>query len=324
MRLIDSFGRQHTYLRISVTDRCNYRCVYCMPPEGLKWKPKQNLLRYEELARLVHIFSELGINHIRITGGEPTIRSDIVRLISAISQIQGISDIAMTTNGHTLPNLAQPLAAAGLKRLNVSLDTLQADKFQKVTRGGSLKRVLEGIKQAQQYGLHPIKINTVMLRGFNDNELFDLINFCVSNNLELRFIEYMPFEKRWHQSIPEKDIRKKLNKKYNLLPIRRGTGVGPAKNYRLQQNGLKIGFISPLSKKFCSDCNRLRLTADGHLRTCLAHEDTPSLKDYLRRSVPDLEIANAIRRMVFGKPEGHFCEIENGKLFEGVMTQIGG
>lgn len=323
--LQDSYGRVHTYLRISVTDRCNYRCVYCMPADGLSWLPRAELLRYEELARIVAVFQRLGVNRVRLTGGEPTVRKDFVDLVAALGQL-GLDDLAMTTNGHTLESLAPRLAAAGLRRVNVSLDTLDPDRFARLTRGGDLARVLAGLDAARAAGLTPIKINAVILRGENDHELPELVEHFArhARDTSLRFIEYMPFEERWHQSVPCKELRDRLSERYTLVPDRATAGVGPARCWRIAENGLSVGFISPLSEHFCATCNRLRLMADGHLRTCLAHEDTPSLRDLLRGGATADELERAIRGMVYGKPSGHDCEIDGGVPFQGVMTGIGG
>ena len=326
--LADSFGRIHTYLRVSVTDRCNYRCVYCMPEEGMNWRPRSEILSYEEIARAVYVFAGLGIRAVRLTGGEPTLRSDICDLVAALSQIEGIDDLAMTTTGHTLERLAPRLAAAGLRRINVSIDSLQPERFRTLTRGGSLERVLAGIAAAQAAGMRPVKLNAVLLRGHNEDEIFDLIEFCAAtpDTLELRFIEYMPFEARWHECVPAHEVRDVIATRYALVPDEEGhkVGRGPARDWRIPALGVRVGFISPLSHRFCEGCNRLRLQMDGHLRTCLAHEDTPSLRDLIRGGASDAALEAAIRQMVLGKPDGHHCEVEGGTLFEGVMTGIGG
>jgi cyclic pyranopterin phosphate synthase len=325
--LEDSFGRVHTYLRVSVTDRCNYRCVYCMPEEGLTWMPREDILGFEEIARLVRIMAGMGISKVRITGGEPTLRTDIIKLVEALRAIDGIEDIAMTTNGHTLAKLAKPLADAGLNRVNVSIDTLDPAHFGRLTRGGKLDRVLAGIVAARVAGLVPIKLNAVILEGENSDQIFDLVDYCAADaaDTELRFIEYMPFEERKFKSVPAEVLRETLRKRYTLEALSPpGRRDGPATHVRLKQNGLKLGFISPLSEHFCASCNRLRLMTDGHLRTCLAHDDTPSLRDLMRAGLTDSQLEEEIRAMVMGKPSGHDCQITGGTLFEGVMTSIGG
>ncbi|MDG1481698.1 MAG: GTP 3',8-cyclase MoaA [Myxococcota bacterium] len=326
MALTDKYGRVHTYLRVSVTDRCNYRCVYCMPAEGMSWVPRKELLTYEEIARIVRVFADLGIRQVRLTGGEPTMRADITQLIAALKATPGIDDLAMTTNGHTLPRLAPALAAAGLTRLNVSIDSLRPDRFAALTRNGNLERVLAGIEAARTAGLTPIKLNAVLLAGENDDEIFDLVEYAAAaqGDLQLRFIEYMPFEARWHRCVPAAEVRRRLATRYTLTRTPDKIGGGPSREWRIAENGLNIGFISPLSHKFCDSCNRLRLMVDGHLRTCLAHEDTPSLRDIIRKGATDAALAASIRTMVLGKPDGHHCEVDGGEVFEGVMTGIGG
>ncbi|MFT5681354.1 MAG: cyclic pyranopterin phosphate synthase [Myxococcota bacterium] len=326
MPLTDQYGRVHTYLRVSVTDRCNYRCVYCMPAEGMSWVPRKELLTYEEIARIVRVFAGLGIRQIRLTGGEPTMRSDITQLIATLRDIPGIDDLSMTTNAHTLARLAQPLVEAGLTRLNVSIDSLKPDRFAALTRGGDLKRVLDGIEAARAAGLTPIKLNAVLLAGENEDEIFDLVEYAAAadGDLQLRFIEYMPFEARWHRCVPAAEVRRRLATRYTLATTPDKIGGGPSREWRIAENGLRVGFISPLSHRFCDTCNRLRLMVDGHLRTCLAHEDTPSLRDLLRQGASETELADSIRLMVLGKPDGHHCEVDGGEVFQGVMTGIGG
>lgn len=323
--LTDGYGRVHTYLRVSVTDRCNYRCVYCLPEEGMVWTPRAELLRYEEIVRIVSVFVEMGLERVRLTGGEPTVRRDLVRLVSGLSGL-GLRDIAITTNGHTLSALAPRLKDAGLTRVNISIDSLRPERFARITRGGDLARVLAGIERCREVGLTPIKLNVVILRGENDDELDDLVSWCAEHARDtvLRFIEYMPFEERWHQSVPSRELRARLEERYTLIPDRSSAGMGPARYWRIAESGLQVGFIAPLSEHFCATCNRLRLMADGHLRTCLAHEDTPSLRDLLRGGASDEELARAVRLMVYGKPSGHDCQVEGGTVFEGVMTGIGG
>ncbi len=327
MALQDNFGRTHTYLRISVTDRCNYRCVYCMPEQGLQWVPRSELLRYEEIARIVRIMAKQGVQKVRLTGGEPTMRADIISLVEAVSSVPGISDVAMTTNAHTLETLAQPLADAGLNRINVSIDSLVPEQFKRLTRGGSLMRVLRGLDAARSAGLTPIKLNAVILEGQNENEIHNFIHHFsqYADDTELRFIEYMPFEERRYKSVPAATLRTAIRENWTLEHDgQRCQTDGPATRYRIAETGLRVGFISPLSEHFCATCNRLRLMANGHLRTCLAHEDTPSLRDIIRQGHSDATLEEAILAMVLGKPSGHDCGIEDGKLFEGVMTAIGG
>lgn len=323
--LVDAFGRVHTYLRLSVTDRCNFRCIYCLPAEGMPWMPREEILSFEEMARLVTVFSEMGIRRVRITGGEPTLRKDLVDLVRLLSDL-GLDEIALTTNGLKLETLAEPLSSAGLTRLNVSLDSLDEGCFSELTRGASLERVLRGIRAAWEAGLTPVKINAVLLRGKNDHEVMRLVEYFEreAHRTELRFIEYMPFEARWHQSVSAAELREEIGKHRLLEPVPRDRAGGPAETYRIAESGLKVGFISPLSERFCASCNRLRLMANGHLRTCLSDDGTPSLRDLMRQGLSNEELETAIRAMVSGKRESHGCTMDGGVPFEGVMTRIGG
>jgi GTP 3',8-cyclase len=323
MSLVDGLGREHTYLRVSVTDRCNFRCVYCMPADGFESMPRDELLSYEEIARLVRIFAGMGIQRVRLTGGEPLIRRDLERLVHELGQIPGITDIALTTNAHRLAGCAEELAASGLTRINVSLDSLDPERFSKLTRGGKLAKVLAGIEAAVAAGLTPVKINAVVLAGENEDELFDLVEYFKGPEYVLRFIEYMPFEARWHSCVPTRELRKRLKERWDMEPLGDRLGDGPAVNWQLS-NGARVGFISPMSEKFCSTCNRLRLMADGHLRTCLSDDGTPSLRDFVRSGSTDEQIEQAIRAMVLTKREGHNATEEGGTPFEGVMTRVGG
>lgn len=325
MSLIDSFGRTHTYLRISVTDRCNFRCIYCLPSEDIAWTPKADILRYEELARLVHIFAQLGIQKIRLTGGEPTMRADICSLVASLSQTKGIQEVHMTSNGYTLPKLAAPLYEAGLRHMNISLDTIDPQVFHTMSRGFSINPVLQGIEKALSMGLS-LKINAVILKDINEDSVFPLIDFCSDKHIPLRFIEYMPFEARWHQCITSEEIQNRISQRYALQHSHssKSSHSGPAQEFYLREKHLRLGFISPLSNRFCASCNRLRLSAKGELRTCLAHEDAPSLGSLLRSNASDHDISTHIQKQVSGKKEGHLCDVDTGTPFQGIMTQIGG
>ena len=287
--------------------------------------PKASLLTYEETARLVRVFADLGIRRVRITGGEPTLRKDLVDLVRLLDSFE-LDEIALTTNGLRLPELAQPLAKAGLTRVNISLDSLKPERFAKLTRGAPLQKVLDGIQAAWDAGLSPVKINAVLLRGENDDEVEDLVRFFEkeAHRTHLRFIEYMPFEARWHKSVPAAELRERIGAIRTLEAVGRDRSGGPAEAWRIAESGLHVGFISPLSERFCSSCNRLRLMANGHLRTCLSDDGTPSLRDLLREGKSDSELSSAIKTMVSGKRESHGCTIDSGTPFEGVMTRIGG
>jgi GTP 3',8-cyclase len=327
--LVDRFGRRHTYIRVSVTDRCNYRCTYCMPAEGLDWMPKDELLTYEEVVRVVRVLAGMGIERVRITGGEPTVRRDLDALVAGLGAIPQITDLAMTTNGHLFARRAAAYARAGLDRVNISLDTLDPDQFRAVTRGGDLQRVLDAIEAARAAGLTPVKINAVMVRGENDHQLEALVDFFSphAETTQVRFIEAMPFsgavDRRTHLSAGE--LRRRLAARWTLEPVARRVGGGPAKTWRIAETGLVVGFISPITEHFCDSCNRLRLMADGHLRTCLSREPAPSLRDLIRGGVDDATLSHAIRLQVWGKVPGHEAHLDRDwKAFEGVMTRIGG
>ena len=322
--LLDRFGRQHTYVRVSVTDRCNYRCVYCMPAEGMSWIPRADVLSYEEIARIVRVMANMGVRRVRLTGGEPTIRRDIVDLVRALAAVPGIDDIAMTTNAQLLGGMAAPLAAAGLSRVNVSIDSLDPARFARITRGGDLTAVLDGISAARAAGLLPIKLNMVVMAGENDDEIVSMARAFLPHAADtmVRYIEYMPFEGRWHQNVSAAEMRRRLEVIAPVLPAEERSGGGPAKYWTV--GPLRVGFIAPLTEHFCATCNRLRLQADGHLRTCLGYEDTPSLRDLLRSGGTDADLVSALIAIVQGKPPGHAAATEGGRNFEGVMTAIGG
>ncbi len=324
--LVDAFGRAHTYLRVSVTDRCNYRCVYCMPAEGLAWMPREHLLTYEEIGRVVGVFRALGITRVRLTGGEPTVRRDIVQLVQRLGAL-GLDDLAMTTNGHVFAQRAEAFARAGLRRVNISLDTLDPEQFTRITRGGDLARVLAAIDAARAAGLTPVKINAVVVRDENEDQVERMVDHFAPHAADtvLRFIEYMPFGADARRNVPSAALRERLAQRFTLVPHDGVQGVGPSKNWRIAETGLVIGFISPMTEHFCHLCNRLRLAADGHLRTCLSRDDTPSLRDLLRSGASDEALARAVRAMVWGKVAGHEAHLEDGfRQFEGVMTRIGG
>lgn len=328
--LVDRFARRHTYLRISVTDRCNYRCVYCMPAEGLQWLPRSELLSYEEIGRLVRVFARLGVERVRLTGGEPTIRRDIEQLVAAVASAPGVVEVAMTTNGHRFAARAEALARAGLKRVNISIDAVEPEAFRAITRGGDLSRVLDAIRAAVSLGMTPVKLNCVVVAGLNDDQILPLVErFADEPDVVVRFIEYMPFggndDRKRH--LPARVIRERLAARYTLEPVGRATpGAGPARDWRIAQTGRLVGFISPITEHFCEACNRLRLQADGHLRTCLSRDRTPSLRDLLRGGADDEALEQAIRLMVWGKVAGHEAHLDGGdfRAFEGVMTRIGG
>jgi cyclic pyranopterin phosphate synthase len=313
--LSDSFQRPIDYLRISVTDRCNLRCIYCMPAEGINLLQHEAILSYEEIYRVAVAAAELGIKKVRITGGEPLVRIGLSRLIQMLAQIDTIDDIALTTNGTLLAQYAEELKAAGLRRVNISLDSLKADRFKQITRVGNLDDVLAGIEAAGAAGLNPIKINMVVMAGVNDDELLDFARKTVEDGWHVRFIEHMPFNQEMARTsfVPVNVIRERLAALGELEPCT-FKGNGPAKYYRLPRANGTIGFITPISEHFCFRCNRLRLTADGKLRPCLLSEKEFDLRQPLRSGISDEELKKLIKRAVANKPRQH-------KLAQGYVPQ---
>ena len=321
---LDSFGRSINYLRISVTDRCNLRCLYCMPPEGVPQMSHSEVLSYEEIRTVVRAAAELGINKIRLTGGEPLVRAELPKLVRMLSQIEGIEELSLTTNGTFLKKYALELKQAGLSRVNVSLDTLKPDKFQYITRLGKLKTVLEGIEAAKKAGFEPVKINTVIMRGINDDEILDFARMTYKEGCHVRFIELMPF-KGAAEFVPSIELRQHISLLGKLELCASITGNGPAIYYRLAGAKGAIGFISPLTEtSFCSRCNRMRLTPDGKLRPCLLGEDEIDLKMPLRNNASMEELKRLILKAVASKPEHHHLEGGNVRLVNRKMSQIGG
>lgn len=304
----DSFQRPINYLRISVTDRCNLRCIYCMPANGVSLVPHDNILSYEEIYTIVKAAAELGINKLRITGGEPLVRSGLSKLIRMLAQIDVIDDISLTTNGILLARYATELKSAGLQRVNVSLDTLKQDRFDSITRGGKLGDVLEGIEAAKSAGLNPVKINTVVISGINDDEVLDFATKTISDGWHVRFIELMPVVGDRTEKplfVPVSDIRQRLEILGELEPCLHSIGNGPAKYFRFPQAKGTIGFITPVSEHFCFSCNRLRLTADGKLRLCLLADDEIDLREPLRRGISSDGLKQLIEEAVARKPLRH-------------------
>ncbi|MBV7378274.1 GTP 3',8-cyclase MoaA [Maritimibacter dapengensis] len=309
--LIDPFQRPITYLRLSVTDRCDFRCTYCMA-ENMTFLPKKELLSLEELDRVSSAFIGLGVRKLRITGGEPLVRRDIMEYFRAMSrhlETGALDELTLTTNGSQLERFAGDLAACGVRRVNISLDTLDSQKFTDITRRGDLDKVKRGIDAAQSAGLR-VKINAVALKNFNDVELFDLTEWCAARDMDLTWIEVMPMgdignEDRLDQYWPLTDLRDQLATRYTLTPLAERTG-GPARYVRLEETGQKIGFITPLTHNFCESCNRVRLTCTGELYMCLGQEDRADLREPLRAH-PDSDepLVAAIREAITHKPKGH-------------------
>ncbi|MGF9824487.1 GTP 3',8-cyclase MoaA [Brevibacillus agri] len=305
--LVDSFGRVHDYLRLSVTDRCNLRCVYCMPADGMEFEPDENILSIYEITEVVRVLAEMGVKKVRLTGGEPLVRKGIEELVAAIAETPGIEDIALTTNGIFLAKKAAKLKAAGLKRVNISLDTLKADRFSLITRGGDVQRVLDSIAACQQAGIWPIKLNVVLMKGINDDEIEDFLRLTLDGAVQVRFIEYMPIghnDMRWKQSyLPLSTVLERCKQLgWETEESHDVRGNGPAQTFRITGAKGSFGLIHPVSDHFCETCNRLRLTADGNIKPCLYWADEFNV----RKHIGDDE---AIRQLFFKalsiKPMNH-------------------
>lgn len=357
--MIDGFGRTIDYLRVSVTDRCNFRCVYCMPEDGYPVSPKDELLTFEELARVIGIAANMGITKVRLTGGEPLVRKDLPELIRRIREHQGIADLSLTTNGFLLPEMAPNLKDAGLDRVNISLDTLCEEKFVEIARRGNLQKVLSGLEAAIQFNLSPVKINCVLMKGVNDDEAADFARLSIDRPIHVRFIELMPI--RWNLDstdsfetmsalrgeselfqlrvaaddgmLSDAEMRRRMvsndvameriqNELGPLTPAEVTTN-GPARSFRLPGAIGTVGFISQISNDLCERCNRLRLTADGQLRPCLMSDGEVDLRGALRVKATDDDIAALISEVVAHKPERHYLA-EGQKVTGRGMSQIGG
>ncbi len=330
--LVDPFHRAISYLRVSVTDRCDFRCTYCMA-EHMTFLPKKELLTLEELDRLCTAFIRMGVEKLRITGGEPLVRKGIMTFFEAMArhlQSGALRELTLTTNGSQLARFAEQLAALGVRRVNVSLDTLDDSKFAEITRWGRLPQVLGGIEAARAAGLR-VKINAVALKGFNEEELFSLTEWCAREGHDLTWIEVMPMgemgeEMRLDQYWPLKDLRARLAERYTLTDLAERTG-GPARYVRLEETGQKIGFITPLTHNFCESCNRVRVTCTGELYMCLGQEDMADLRAPLRASADDSGLEDAIRAAIARKPKGHDFDYSRQKVAGQVsrhMSHTGG
>jgi cyclic pyranopterin phosphate synthase len=326
-RLVDRFSRSMSYLRLSVTDRCDMRCLYCMPEEGEPQDVRREVLTFEEIHRLVRILCRLGITHTRVTGGEPLVRRDLPVLIGMLSKIEESLDLSMTTNASRLAPIAEALKTAGLNRINISMDSLHPDKFHRITRGGRLSDVLAGIDRVLEVGLTPVKLNTVVMRGINDDELPDLVEFAISRGVTHRFLEVMPLGSVGLENravfIPAAEIQKIIEKRYSLEPLPFQDG-STSRDFRIAGTTTRIGIVSPVSERFCSSCNRLRLTARGRLQLCLAYEDGVDLKKPLREGWSDDAISDLILKTAYQKPAGnHFAE-DPEPVYQIAMSGIGG
>ena len=327
--LVDRFGRRHTNLRVSVTDRCNIRCFYCMPAEGVVFRPREELLTFEEIEQFVRALVPLGVDKLRLTGGEPLVRSELPTLVKRLASLPGIRDIALTTNGMLLADQAAPLRAAGLRRLNISLDTLREEVFERITRRQGLDRVLAGIAAAQGAGFEEIRLNAVAIHGITEDEIIPLAEFARERNLELRFIEFMPLdaERHWSsdQIITGADIRRVVERRWGpLMAAPRGNPSQPAVDFHFADGRGSIGFINPVSEPFCGDCNRLRLTAEGQVRNCLFSTVEWDARRLLRGGGSDDDLRQLVRDCVAAKQAAHGIGESDFHQPERAMYQIGG
>lgn len=326
--LLDPFKRRINYLRISVTDRCNLRCTYCMPEAGVSLIPHEEILTYEELLRIVRIFAKEGISKIRLTGGEPLIRRGIIQFISELARIKGIKDLSLTTNGILLKDFAQDLQVAGLKRVNISLDSLIRERFFKITRRDAFDKVWAGVEEALRVGLSPVKLNMVAIRGVNDDEIESFAQLTLKLPLSIRFIEYMPLGngKEWEETdfFSIDQIKNRLEKMGRLIPIPSNPWDGPAKRFQLEGAIGEIGFIGAVSSHFCEDCNRLRLTPDGKIRTCLFSDHEIDIREIMRNGGTDQELKSRLLAALQLKPERHFINHPQFKKCQRNMSAIGG
>lgn len=326
--MLDAFGRRHVYLRVAVTDRCNLRCGYCMPAKGVPWKRREEILTFDEIGRAVGIFAGLGICKVRLTGGEPTVRPGLVDLARRLARVPGVETLALTTNGVTLEEMAQPFWDAGVRNLNVSLDTLQRSRFEKITGRDRLPEVLRGIAAALAAGFAPLKLNTVVLGTVNDDELLNFVELARGQAINLRFIEYMPVKgNAWSQSrfVPFESMREAIGRVHSLVRVGHGEHTGGvAKDFSIEGFQGRISFITPLSDSFCARCNRLRLTPEGRLKTCLFAPSGLDLKAPMRAGASDEELAALIRAAVAAKPAAHLPMGEMGCGTDAAMNEIGG
>jgi GTP 3',8-cyclase len=328
--LVDSYGRRIKSMRISVTDKCNFRCTYCMPAEGLPWLKKAEIFSYEEIVRVARVAVSIGIEQIRLTGGEPLVRRDVTELVRMLNEIEGLRSLSMTTNGILLKHLAGPLAEAGLTRVNVSLDSLMREKFTKLTRRDQLSHVLEGLEELERHpAIHPIKINAVAIRGFSEEEVLDFVLLARRKPYVMRWIEFMPLDadQAWRKEdiLNGAEIKAIIEAAYGLLvQIKTGDPSETARRYTFSDGVGEVGFINPVSEPFCSTCDRIRLTADGQLRTCLFATEETDLRAVVRSTTDDEAIATTIRNAVWHKELKHYIGDKRFKRANRSMSMIGG
>ncbi len=312
---------QASYLRLSLTDRCNFRCFYCMPEAGIQYIRRNEVLSFEEIAKIVHIFAALGIKHLRITGGEPLVRKDLDRLVEILAGIDDIEDISLTTNGSLLPIYAEGLKGAGLKRVNISLDSLKQDKFRSITKTNAFYQVMEGIDKAIEVGFQPVKLNVVVMGGINDDEINDFVDFALARGLILRFIEFMRITPLWRSDyfIPIEEVKRICEKRFKLREAG-DNGFGPARYFEVERGGGRLGFIKT-DEENCKRCCRLRLTCTGELKICLFENRGLALKHFLSEGVDDEQIMKIIKAKVLMKPDVTYKKWETSKIY---ISQIGG
>lgn len=327
-QLIDNFGRKISYLRISVTDRCDLRCVYCMS-EDMTFMPRAKLLTLEEIARIAQQYVDMGVNKIRITGGEPLTRRNVIKLFNDLGAMNGLNDLTVTTNGTLLTKYAEDLKKAGVTRINVSLDTLQADRFKAITRIGDIQKTLDGIDAALSQNFQSVKLNAVIMKNHNDDEILDLVNYVRERGLDISFIEEMPLgdmgnHDRDKTYCSSDEVLRRIEEKYNLIPSTETTG-GPSRYYRSADSDSKIGFISPHSHNFCDDCNRVRITAEGRLLLCLGQEHSMDLRAVVRaHPTDDAVLRKAIIDSMVLKPKGHDFDVTAKPIIMRHMSATGG
>lgn len=323
--IIDPFGRRIHYVRMSVTDRCNFRCVYCMPEEGIDFTPRAELLTFEEIERVGRVLSEMGVDRLRLTGGEPTVRRDIIELVRRLGQLPLLRDLAMTTNGWNLSTIGAELKTAGLTRVNISIDTLDRERFVEIARVDRLDDVLAGIEAVVALNWLPLKLNVVVCEGKNEDEVADFVDRFSHLPVTIRFIEYMPFGESRFRLVPWERTRARIEERFTLVPTAGPDGSGPANYWTVAGTAVEVGAIGALSRQFCAACNRVRITSDGRLKTCLAYEpEMVSLRDVLRGGGSDDDLEVAIRAGILRKPIAHITGEDGSNPFEGQMIQIGG
>lgn len=325
-KLVDRFGRRHSYLRVSVTDRCNLRCVYCMPMQGIKWRPKDELLTFEEIFRVVKVFAELGIDKVRITGGEPLVRVGIESLVKQLRSISAINTLAMTTNAVLLKDKAKALKESGLNSLNISLDSLRKERFKEITKRDDHDNVMAAIDEAISSGFAPLKLNVVVMSGINDDEILDFIEFTKERPINVRFIEYMPFkDNQWQAQrvISYREMKGLIEQNYKLMALYQEDSA-VAKDFSVANHVGTVSFITSMTDSFCATCNRIRLTADGSIKSCLFYPAEVNIRDELRKGISDSILAKLIQDVVLLKPIGHPPMEELAAVENRAMIAIGG